>query len=102
MKEFKHGEDCPICSLRLLADGLGGWEEIAACALAGFAQAVESWRALPGNSIARRNILDALTSMHNALAEHAESLDPVRFRITRDEDGNPVGGLESWEYGNET
>jgi hypothetical protein len=102
MKKLEHGDECPICSLLLDADGLTGWEEIAACALAGFAQAVESWRHLPSNSIARGQILAALTTLHNALAEHAEALDPERFHITHDANGDPVDGLDNWEFRDET
>jgi hypothetical protein len=90
MKIFNHGECCPICAGVGACDGLGKWEEIAACALSGLFTAVEMWRVTPANSQLRSGYLLGLTQLHNSLAEHAEALDPERFRITQDADGNPV------------
>jgi hypothetical protein len=98
MKIFEHGESCPICAGVCDGDGLEKWQELAACALSGLYTAVETWRRTPVNSVLRHGYLEGLTVLHNYLAEHAESLDPVRFRITLDADGNPVdGGGEGWD-----
>jgi hypothetical protein len=98
MKVFHHGESCPICSGVCAGDTVSEWQELAACALSGLYTAVEMWRVTPANSLLKPGYLVGLTQLHNALAEHAESLDPDRFRITRDADGNPV---DDGEEGND-
>jgi hypothetical protein len=90
MKIFDHGEHCPICAGVCESGGLEKWQELAACALSGLYTAVETWRKTPANSVLRHGYLEGLTVLHNALAEHAEALDPDRFRITTGADGNPV------------
>jgi hypothetical protein len=88
MKTFNHDESCPVCSGVCAGDDLGDWQELAACALSGMYAAVETWRNTPANSRLIPGYLEGLTILHNCLVEHAEALDPVRFRITCDGDGS--------------
>jgi hypothetical protein len=90
MKIFNHGETCPICAGACAGTDVEGWQELAACALSGMYTAVEMWRTVPANSRLRPGYLLGLTELHNNLAEHAEALDPDRFRIECDGDGSTV------------
>jgi hypothetical protein len=99
MKTFHHGECCPICSAVCAGNGLDQWEEVAACAMSGMYTAIEMWRTTPVNSRLREGYILGLTELHNYLAEHAEALDPVRFKITQDADGNPVEDGEEGDDG---
>jgi hypothetical protein len=95
MTERLHDDGCPICAANFADDGLGGWAELAACALSCAYAAIEAWRSTPANSPMRAIHLRALTGLHNCLAEHAAALDPVRFAIIPQDqsglDGNGEG-----------